>query len=304
MPPCADLPCLFILVRVRIESDLRFAREGMMTNWRVMVPTNSRRRQPLLFLTPGPWTQRFGDGFFKELPVEPGVYFFRAADGQLLYIGQSQCLRTRIRSYRQADPERNPRRTLRLIRRTFRIEWEICGNAADAVAREALLLREHRPPFNRAGVWMPPDSGMRLRLAEGRLEMELVPAFELTTEGKEELIGPLPGRFRRAFVPLARCLFQSMHPTAGWWEYPAGLLRAKPASSVGWRLPEHFEAPLAEMRSLLKTGVSACPWLTGQPDCVPGPVGSDGVFWQEQWEAIAAFQQALQKRRASALVSC
>ena len=179
-----------------------------------MVTSPSRRRQPLLFVTAGPWTERFGEGFFRALPLEAGVYFFRDAEGLLLYIGQSQCLLQRIRSYRQADPERNPRRTLRLIQRTFRIEWKICGNAAAAVAREAALLREHRPPFNRAGVWMPPDSGMRLRLLEGRLEMELLSVFEATEPGEEDLIGPLPGRFRRAFVPLARCSKQKSRTNA------------------------------------------------------------------------------------------
>ena len=268
-----------------------------------MVTSPSRRRQPLLFVTAGPWTERFGEGFFRALPLEAGVYFFRDAQGLLLYIGQSQCLRQRIRSYRQADPERNSRRTLRLVQRTFRIEWEICGNAAAAVAREAALLREHRPPFNRAGVWMPPDSGMRLRLLEGRLEMELLSVFEATEPGEEDLIGPLPGRFRRAFVPLARCLFRAMHPKAGWWEYPPGLLKAKPVTSLGWRLPQHHEMPLTEMRSLLTTGESVCPWLTGNRDATPDPAGRDGQFWQDQWEAIAGFQLALRKRHEAALLS-
>ena len=264
-----------------------------------MASTSRRRRQPLLFVIAGPWTERFGEDFFRELPAEPGVYFFRDETAQLLYIGQSQCLRTRIRSYRQADPELNPPRTLRMIRRTWRIGWEICASAAEAVAREAALLREHRPPFNRAGVWVPPDCGLRLGLTDGRLEMELMPTFGVPQAGEAAWIGPLPGRFRRAFVPLARCLFRAMHPQAGWWEYPSGLLLAKPARAVGWSLPEHAEAPLAEMCSFLGTGETACPWLTGTPDSAPDETGRDAPFWKEQQEAIASFQQALKIRLAS-----
>jgi len=186
-----------------------------------------------------------------------------------------------------------------MIRRTWRIEWEICASAAEAVAREAVLLREHRPPFNRAGVWAPPDCGLRLVLVDGRLEMELVPTFEAPGAGDATLIGPLPGRFRRAFVPLARCLFRAMHPQAGWWEYPSGLLLAKPVPALGWALPDHYEAPLAEMRTLLETGETACPWLVDTPDSAAEETERDALFWKEQREAIAAFQKALKIRLAS-----
>jgi hypothetical protein len=180
-----------------------------------------------------------------------------------------------------------------MIRRTWRIGWEICPGAAEAVAREGVLLRQYRPPFNRAGVWVPPDCGLRLGLAEGRLEMELLPTFKAPGAGETALIGPLPGRFRRAFVPLARSLFRAMHPRAGWWEYPSGLLLAKPVPAVGWDLPEHYETPLAEMLSLLETGESNCPWLMGTPDSAPDDTGHDAGFWKAQREAIAAFQRAL-----------
>ena len=117
-----------------------------------MAAASSRRRQPLLFVIASPLITRLGAEFFALLPAEPGVYFFYDEGGKLLYIGQSGCLKNRLSSYRHVDPDWHPRRTLRLIQRTAAIQWRVCACTAEAVAMEAALLLEHRPPFNRAGV--------------------------------------------------------------------------------------------------------------------------------------------------------
>jgi excinuclease UvrABC nuclease subunit len=83
----------------------------------------------------------------------PRVYFFHGGDGELLYIGQSLDLRERIGSYRHVTPEKNPKRTLKLVHRIVRIEWKECSTQTEAIDLERVLLLEHRPPFNRAGVW-------------------------------------------------------------------------------------------------------------------------------------------------------
>ena len=110
-------------------------------------------KQLRLFTMRDPLTERFGADYFRALPRQPGVYFFYGNKGELLYIGQSLDLRARIGSYRHVTPEKHPKRTLRLVSRIARMEWRICATAADAVELESVLLLEHRPPFNRAGVW-------------------------------------------------------------------------------------------------------------------------------------------------------
>jgi excinuclease ABC subunit C len=37
----------------------------------------------------------------KALPAKPGVYLFRDARGQILYVGKAKSLRPRVRSYFQ-----------------------------------------------------------------------------------------------------------------------------------------------------------------------------------------------------------
>lgn len=74
----------------------------------------------------------------------------RGALEQILYIGQSKDLRTRLAYYKNANPDRVPRRLIRLVHEVETISWERCLNAEAARARELELLRLHRPKFNRA----------------------------------------------------------------------------------------------------------------------------------------------------------
>ncbi len=43
----------------------------------------------------------------KGLPTRPGVYVFRDANGETLYIGKAASLRSRVRSYFGATAERS-----------------------------------------------------------------------------------------------------------------------------------------------------------------------------------------------------
>ena len=114
---------------------------------------------------------RLGADFFRSLPSVPGVYFFYGKAGELLYIGQSLDLKARIGSYRHVTPEKNPKRTLKLVHRIVRIEWKECATQAEAIELERVLLLEHRPPFNRAGVWKGDPWWLKIEAASDRLNL-------------------------------------------------------------------------------------------------------------------------------------
>ena len=115
--------------------------------------TEERPRQMRLFPPPKPLTERFGAEFFRAIPEVPGVYRMFDGEGRIIYIGQSQNLRDRLNSYRHVHPERDSRKTVRLVHEVRRIEWEICDSPASARLRENELLRTVRPRFNRVNVW-------------------------------------------------------------------------------------------------------------------------------------------------------
>ena len=76
-------------------------------------------------------------------------------DGEgVLYVGKARNLQKRLSSYRVANPDRLPRRMIRLLHRVTRIEWDECRTEAAARHREELLICVLAPKFNKAGkVW-------------------------------------------------------------------------------------------------------------------------------------------------------
>ncbi len=99
-----------------------------------------------------PLKSRFGEAFLKSVPASPGVYFFLDEGGDPLYIGKSDCLRKRVRGYASAKPGRVAEHTLEMLELASRVEWELHATGAQALAREAELIRLMRPPFNIAGI--------------------------------------------------------------------------------------------------------------------------------------------------------
>jgi predicted GIY-YIG superfamily endonuclease len=109
--------------------------------------------QQWLFAPARPLVERLGKQFFRTVPPQPGVYLMRDATGDVVYVGKAKNLRQRLRSYRVANPERMPRRHLRMVREVARIDFGLCPNESAALASEARLLHRLKPKFNRAGVW-------------------------------------------------------------------------------------------------------------------------------------------------------
>src|SRR5262245_38202275 len=93
-----------------------------------------------LFPPPKPLVERLGEDFFHELPTKPGVYLMCGTAEGVLYVGSAGNLRKRISSYRVANPERLPRRTIRLLHQVRRIEWDVCATESAARNREELLI--------------------------------------------------------------------------------------------------------------------------------------------------------------------
>ena len=109
--------------------------------------------QLLLIPDPRPLDERLGRQFFRQAPKRPGVYLMRDAAERVLYVGKAKDLQQRLRSYRIANPDRMPRRHLRMVRHVARIEFQFCHDESAALRRESKLLRSLKPRFNRAGVW-------------------------------------------------------------------------------------------------------------------------------------------------------
>jgi predicted GIY-YIG superfamily endonuclease len=115
-----------------------------------LIPTMARG-QLWLFPPPTPLVDRLGDAFFRAVPASPGVYLMCGPREGVLYVGKAKNLRKRLASYRVSNPERFPRRIVRLLNLVTRIEWDECATETAAQYREELLICVLAPRFNVSG---------------------------------------------------------------------------------------------------------------------------------------------------------
>lgn len=83
----------------------------------------------------------------REIPAEPGVYFMRDRLGDILYIGKSKKLRSRVRSYFRDSQSLSPR-IVTMIQQVSEIEFIVTDTEAESLALEANLIEQHQPHFN------------------------------------------------------------------------------------------------------------------------------------------------------------
>jgi excinuclease ABC subunit C len=83
----------------------------------------------------------------KTLPAKPGVYLFRDADGEVLYVGKAKSLRPRVRSYFQSTTDGRVQ-IRQLPERVADLEVIVTGTEVEALHLEQNLVKRYRPPFN------------------------------------------------------------------------------------------------------------------------------------------------------------
>lgn len=76
----------------------------------------------------------------------PGVYRMTSAEGEVIYVGKSKSLRTRLLSYFRAKfPED---KGARILREAATLEWEQLPSEFAALLRELRLIKQLRPRYN------------------------------------------------------------------------------------------------------------------------------------------------------------
>ncbi len=142
----------------------------------------------------------------------------RDAADAVLYVGKAKNLRRRLGSYRVANPDRMPRRHLRMLRSVTRIEVEQQPDEASALARESELLRALKPRFNRAGTWSSPSRFFAWRQTQVDLELTVL----LEPVSGWAAYGPLGAGAEFLRNALARLLWCALHPERGPIRLPCG----------------------------------------------------------------------------------
>src|ERR1700761_1867175 len=83
----------------------------------------------------------------RTLPARPGVYLYRNADGEVIYVGKAKNLRSRVRSYILDGAQANAK-TGSLMREAVDVDYILVENEHEALALENNLIKQRKPRFN------------------------------------------------------------------------------------------------------------------------------------------------------------
>ncbi len=83
----------------------------------------------------------------RSLPTQPGVYLYKNAEGEVIYVGKAKSLRSRVRSYLLEASQANAK-TGTLMREAVDIDYILVANEHEALALENNLIKQRKPRFN------------------------------------------------------------------------------------------------------------------------------------------------------------
>ncbi len=81
-----------------------------------------------------------------NLPLSPGVYLMKDAQGKVLYVGKAISLKKRVQSYFSAAPKAV--KVVALVRRIHDLEVMVTASELDALILENTLIKKYRPTYN------------------------------------------------------------------------------------------------------------------------------------------------------------
>ncbi len=132
----------------------------------------------------------FSQEHIRSLPEQPGLYMMKNAEGEVVYIGQTNNLRRRLSEYFLYQSE-STGKLARILPAVKTLEWQTVDTELDAVILEARLIRQYRPTVNVQQQIFPaatPQTSESCRI--------LILLSRLSTDAVVYLLSP-QGRFER-----------------------------------------------------------------------------------------------------------
>ena len=83
----------------------------------------------------------------RSIPTEPGVYLYKNAEGEVIYVGKAKNLRSRVASYFH-EGRWEDSKTGTLVREAADVEYIVVANNKEALALENNLIKQRKPRFN------------------------------------------------------------------------------------------------------------------------------------------------------------
>ena len=82
---------------------------------------------------------------YSNVPDDPGVYFFKNAKGEIIYIGKAKSLKQRVSNYFSNS---TPKKTRKIVQKSSGLGYQITNTELTALLAEAELIKERGPNLN------------------------------------------------------------------------------------------------------------------------------------------------------------
>jgi DNA polymerase III epsilon subunit family exonuclease len=234
-------------------------------------------------------------------PQQPGVYLFRDAHDQVLYVGRARDLRARLRSYFRSERQRPAVEAA--LGALERVEWRVLPSEVEAALEELRLIRDLRPPANSRST--RPDRHVYLRRR----------ADSVVCSAQPSELGPLTSRRRAQLAARAlqgvewETLEDALPKLRAKLKRLAHDLRFEDAARLRDRIAAledaareiHRMQQLRRMEVCLVAGGRAVWVAKGQVVCVRPWGGTSGLEWQAGLAAVARAEPTLAPEAADEL---
>ncbi len=130
--------------------------------------------------------------FLDKLPAEPGVYYFKNKNDDILYIGKAKSLNNRVKSYFSSGAI-SSKKIKDLTGRIHTIDWECTGTELAALLMESREIKRYQPPFNTVEKRYRKLPFIKLNIDDEYPTAEL--SFNINNDGAEYY-----GPFRSSFL--------------------------------------------------------------------------------------------------------
>lgn len=82
----------------------------------------------------------------NSLPMSPGVYIMKNADGNVIYVGKSKKLKNRVTSYFSSNHQSY--KTAKMVSLVDDFDYIVCKTEIEALTLENVLIKKHSPKYN------------------------------------------------------------------------------------------------------------------------------------------------------------
>lgn len=120
-----------------------------------------------------------------SLPLLPGVYIMKNADGEIIYIGKAKALKNRVSQY-FGSQNCHPIKVRKMVENVDRFDYIVTGSEFEALVLECSLIKQHSPKYN---ILLKDDKGYSyIRISDGEYR-KISAVFNKKDDGSE-YIGP------------------------------------------------------------------------------------------------------------------